>query len=112
MINHNWIGTISSFPLCSKRKPARNSYKFSEFWLALFDFCAPTGIRTPVVALKGLRPSPLDDGGLRFEERADFIIAPACGQAFWLFVFLSALTEQGKHIYFFSIEENARTFYS
>ena len=25
--------------------------------------CAPTGIRTPVVALKGLRPSPLDDGG-------------------------------------------------
>jgi hypothetical protein len=24
---------------------------------------APTGIRTPVVALKGLRPSPLDDGG-------------------------------------------------
>jgi len=27
-------------------------------------FSAPTGIRTPVVALKGLRPSPLDDGGL------------------------------------------------
>ena len=25
---------------------------------------APTGIRTPVVALKGLRPSPLDDGGI------------------------------------------------
>ena len=25
---------------------------------------APTGIRTPVVALKGLRPSPLDDGGV------------------------------------------------
>jgi hypothetical protein len=24
---------------------------------------APTGIRTPVLALKGLRPSPLDDGG-------------------------------------------------
>ncbi len=23
----------------------------------------PTGIRTPVLALKGLRPSPLDDGG-------------------------------------------------
>jgi hypothetical protein len=26
-------------------------------------FGAPTGIRTPVVALKGPRPSPLDDGG-------------------------------------------------
>ena len=24
---------------------------------------APTGIRTPVLGLKGLRPSPLDDGG-------------------------------------------------
>jgi hypothetical protein len=23
----------------------------------------PTGIRTPVLALKGLRPGPLDDGG-------------------------------------------------
>jgi hypothetical protein len=27
---------------------------------------APTGIRTPVLALKGLRPSPLDDGGMFF----------------------------------------------
>ena len=26
-------------------------------------FCAPTGIRTPVLALKGLRPRPLDDEG-------------------------------------------------
>ncbi len=25
--------------------------------------CAPTGIRTPVLGLKGLRPGPLDDGG-------------------------------------------------
>ena len=25
--------------------------------------CAPTEIRTLVLALKGLRPSPLDDGG-------------------------------------------------
>lgn len=24
----------------------------------------PTGIRTPVLALKGLRPGPLDDGGI------------------------------------------------
>jgi hypothetical protein len=44
--------------------------------------CAPTGIRTPVVALKGLRPSPLDDGGKHFPKRADFITAPAVGQAF------------------------------
>jgi hypothetical protein len=26
--------------------------------------CAPTGIRTPVLALKGPRPGPLDDGGV------------------------------------------------
>ena len=25
--------------------------------------CAPVGIRTPVLALKGPRPGPLDDGG-------------------------------------------------
>jgi hypothetical protein len=31
--------------------------------------CAPTGIRTPVLALKGLRPSPLDDGGVLFTRR-------------------------------------------
>jgi hypothetical protein len=30
---------------------------------AVLFACAPTGIRTPVLALKGLRPSPLDDGG-------------------------------------------------
>lgn len=27
-------------------------------------YCAPTEIRTPVLALKGLRPGPLDDGGV------------------------------------------------
>ena len=27
------------------------------------ECCAPTEIRTPVLALKGLRPGPLDDGG-------------------------------------------------
>ena len=31
---------------------------------------APTGIRTPVLALKGLRPSPLDDEG-----NAEYMIA-------------------------------------
>lgn len=49
---------------------------------ALGFVSAPTGIRTPVVALKGLRPSPLDDGGKRsFVKRADFIIPPCNGQA-------------------------------
>ena len=28
------------------------------------ECCAPTGIRTPVLALKGPRPRPLDDGGV------------------------------------------------
>lgn len=30
-------------------------------------FCALTGIRTPVLALKGLRPGPLDDEGKAVE---------------------------------------------
>ena len=47
-----------------------------EFWLVLSDFCAPTEIRTPVLALKGLRPSPLDDGG----KLRDFTIAITKGQ--------------------------------
>ena len=38
--------------------------------------CAPTEIRTPVLALKGLRPSPLDDGG----ELRDFTTAIPMGQ--------------------------------
>ena len=29
---------------------------------------APTGIRTPVLALKGLRPGPLDDEGAYLSE--------------------------------------------
>ena len=36
---------------------------------------APTGIRTPVLALKGPRPSPLDDGGGKANES----IAERCG---------------------------------
>ena len=31
-------------------------------------FGAPTGIRTPVLALKGPRPGPLDDGGAWLSE--------------------------------------------
>ena len=34
---------------------------------------APTEIRTPVLALKGLRPGPLDDGG---KNQASRILSP------------------------------------
>jgi hypothetical protein len=46
------------------RSPFRSSLPESKrdaYWHPLFD--APTGIRTPVLGLKGPRPSPLDDGG-------------------------------------------------
>ena len=53
---------------------------------------APTEIRTPVLALKGLRPGPLDDGGpLLVYERADFIIPYCNGQVFCLFFVFCAL---------------------
>jgi hypothetical protein len=38
-----------------------------------FYFCAPVEIRTPVLALKGPRPGPLDDGGL-FEGQSGRIL--------------------------------------
>ena len=57
--------------------------------------CAPTEIRTPVVALKGLRPGPLDDGDNLLAERADFIIPLWNGQAFCLFFLFGALIEEG-----------------
>jgi hypothetical protein len=52
-------------------------------------WCAPTEIRTPVLTLKGLRPGPLDDGGLSlrllrgrcFYSGQDFIIPLGNGQA-------------------------------
>ena len=65
---------------------------------------APTGIRTPVVALKGLRPSPLDDGGKRFTERADFIIPSCNGQAFCLFFLFGALTHESENINLFTVD--------
>src|SRR5215216_1771209 len=71
---------------------------------------APTGIRTPVVALKGLRPSPLDDGGKLCTERADFIIPSCNGQAFSLFFLFRALTKQRQDIHLFAIDQNTRAF--
>ena len=70
--------------------------------------CAPTGIRTPVVALKGLRPSPLDDGGIL--KRADFIIPLCNGQAICLFFLFCALTEKCDHIHLFTIKKDAGAF--
>lgn len=43
---------------------------------------ASTEIRTPVLTLKGLRPGPLDDGGIFF-KRADCIIHLRGRQAFF-----------------------------
>ncbi len=42
---------------------------------------APTGIRTPVLALKGLRPGPLDDGG----SDGHCTILTGSGSTFWAF---------------------------
>ena len=42
-----------------EQKRTRNQFRVQGVMLG-----APTGIRTPVLALKGLRPGPLDDGGI------------------------------------------------
>lgn len=36
--------------------------------MTLCTFSSPTGIRTPVAALKGLSPSPLDDGAMHIKQ--------------------------------------------
>ena len=44
-------------------------------------FCTPKGIRTPVAGLKGLSPSPLDDGGvLEAGTRASLAELASTGQ--------------------------------
>ncbi len=64
---HGRFGLIPSDELGSflLRKNSIRSYlpesKRDACWHPLFN--APTGIRTPVLGLKGPRPSPLDDGG-------------------------------------------------
>ena len=35
----------------------------TPLWKITYTQCAPTGVRTPVLALRGPRPGPLDDGG-------------------------------------------------
>jgi hypothetical protein len=53
--------------------------------------CAPTGIRTPVVALKGPRPSPLDDGGARLDADEIVTRVTKVGQGNYEFRFFRAL---------------------
>ena len=88
--------------------------------------CAPTGIRTPVLTLKGSRPGPLDDGGGTIEAGGilsshpvmvkhgfNFLMEALSGRRWgwrrFLLVF-HALIDQGEHIHFFAVEENARAF--
>ena len=71
-------GNPPNFPLFSKRNIDKNRSTSPVERFSESD--APTEIRTPVLALKGLRPGPLDDGGLI--ERGDFIIPSHIGQAF------------------------------
>ena len=54
--------------------------EISEHNSKISYFSAPTEIRTLVLALKGLRPGPLDDGGDADQMRADFTIPPEVGQ--------------------------------
>ena len=54
---------------CASMGILRDPPKRGEAWLneKLPDWefcCASTGIRTPVLTLKGSRPGPLDDGGI------------------------------------------------
>ena len=57
------MAKVFTFPLESNLNKDKN--RSTSVVGGFFEVCAPTGIRTPVVALKGLRPSPLDDGGNR-----------------------------------------------
>ena len=46
------------------RKKLTNNHRIQKDMLFACLFCAPMGIRTPVWALRGPRPGPLDDGGV------------------------------------------------
>jgi hypothetical protein len=67
-------GNSPNLPLFSKRNIDKN--RSTSYVGGFFESDAPTEIRTPVLALKGLRPSPLDDGG----EPRDFTTAIKAGQ--------------------------------
>ncbi len=76
-------------------------------------------IRTPVLTLKGLRPGPLDDGGVQPAERRDFIIPDGTGQApsrtrralrRALACFLHALVQQRYEIDVPAVDKHAAAF--
>lgn len=67
-------------------------YKQKTACSAVFS-CAPTEIRTPVLTLKGLRPGPLDDGGVCFFKRADCIIQLRVGQGKFVYLALYVLPQ-------------------
>ena len=92
---------------------------------------APTGIRTPVLTLKGSRPGPLDDGGGMLEAGGilsshlimvkRLLLPDACsafcvaltrcpGYGGW-FVFFGALIKQRQHIDLFAVEKDAGAFH-
>lgn len=55
------VGRHPGSPKCRRRSDKRKNRLKRQ---AVFRCNAPREIRTPVLALKGLRPSPLDDGGV------------------------------------------------
>lgn len=57
--------------MINTKAPLTMSGAFVLYILRFIVVGAPTEIRTPVLALKGLRPGPLDDGGF-FVKRAVF----------------------------------------
>jgi hypothetical protein len=79
-------GNSSNLSRCSNRSISRNCSTLSWCSSRWVLSGAPMEIRTPVLALKGPRPSPLDNGGLpctlrRAAERTDFTIPAQVGQA-------------------------------
>ena len=55
---------LQARPGLIKPKPPRGGFNQQSKIFNLKLGSAPTEIRTPVLTLKGLRPSPLDDGGV------------------------------------------------
>ena len=63
---------------------------------------APTEIRTPVLGLKGLRPSPLDDGGKQAGWIVPFPGIHVNNQFFFLSFFAMAAPVAGRVGSFFA----------
>jgi hypothetical protein len=86
MWNPAQFGPLS---VCHKRvsQAIRTMSDLAVFSAALLKLGVPTGIRTPVCAVRGRRPGPLDDGdpyakAIRAARGAPHTGAPPCAQAF------------------------------